>query len=192
MPFPFEVGFDEVRNNLDACVDAVFECLESEFLVMPKGDGFVEFPVFEDGYEALKRATGGFHEVTPDTIVPVVYETPIALTVLRSMLGFTPSEWAYDASQHTGINVTQSAARTIDRSIRMHPHASPCSIVEKRKGDGTAHLGTRRRCLPCSRDRLTRGTARQYPLARQSRYPGWANQRSIVGDIGNSLLNPAL
>ena len=46
MPFPFEVGFDEVRNNLDACVDAVFGCLESEFLVMPKGDGFVEFPLF--------------------------------------------------------------------------------------------------------------------------------------------------
>ena len=44
MPFPFEVGFDEVRSNLDACVDAVFGCLESEFLVMPKGDGFVESP----------------------------------------------------------------------------------------------------------------------------------------------------
>ena len=47
MTFPFEVGFDEVRFNLDACVDAVFECLESEFLVMPKGAGFVEFPAFE-------------------------------------------------------------------------------------------------------------------------------------------------
>ena len=121
MPFPFEVEFDEVRSNLDTYVDAVFGCLESEFLVMPKGDGFVEFPVFEDGYEALKRATGGFHEVTLDTIVPVVYETPIALIVLRCMLGFTPSEWAYFASQHTGVNVTQSAARTIDRSIRMQP-----------------------------------------------------------------------
>ena len=121
MPFPFEVGFDEVRNNLDACVDAVFGCLESEFLVMPKGDGFVEFPVFESGYEALKRATGSFREVTPDTVVPVVIETPIALIVLRCMLGFTPSEWAYYASHHTGANVTQSAARTIDRSIRMNP-----------------------------------------------------------------------
>ena len=58
MPFPFEIGFDEVRSDLDGCVDAVFGCLESEFLVMPKGDGFVEFPDFENGYEALKRATG--------------------------------------------------------------------------------------------------------------------------------------
>ena len=47
MTFPFEVGFDEVRSNLDAFVDAVFECLESEFLVMPKGAGFVEFPAFD-------------------------------------------------------------------------------------------------------------------------------------------------
>ena len=38
VPFSFEVGFDEVRNNLDACVDAVFGCLESEFLAMPKGE----------------------------------------------------------------------------------------------------------------------------------------------------------
>ena len=121
MPFPFEVGFEEVRNNLDACVDAVFGCLESEFLVMPKGDGFVEFPLFESGYEALKRATGSFRDVTPDTVVPVVVEFPIALIVLRCMLGFTPSEWAYNASRHTGVNVTQSAARTIDRSIRMNP-----------------------------------------------------------------------
>ena len=121
MPFPFEIGFDEVRSNLDACVDAVFGCLESEFLVMPKGDGFVEFPDFENGYEALKRATGSFREVTPDTVAPVVFETPIALIVLRCMLGFTPSEWAYHASRHTGVNVTQSAARTIDRSIRMRP-----------------------------------------------------------------------
>jgi len=81
VPFPFEIGFDKVRSNLDACIDAVFGCLESEFLVMPKGDGFVEFPLFESGYEALKRATGSFREVTPDTVVPVVVETPIALIV---------------------------------------------------------------------------------------------------------------
>ena len=124
MPFPFEVGFDEIQSNLDACVDAVFECLESEFLVMPKGDGFVEFPVFEAGYETLKRATESFRKVTPDTIAPVVFETPIALIVLRCMLGFTPSEWAYYASRHTGVNVTQSAARTIDRNIRMRPDSA--------------------------------------------------------------------
>ena len=54
MPFPFEVGFDEVRADLDTYVDAVFGCLASGFLTMPKGKGFVEFPAFEEGYEALR------------------------------------------------------------------------------------------------------------------------------------------
>ena len=124
MPFPLEVEFGEVHADLDTYVDAVFGCLESEFLVMPKGKGFVEFPAFEEGYEALKRATRSFREVTPDTVGPVVSQTPISLIVLRCMLGFTPPEWAYYASRHTGVEVTQSAARTIDRNIRMKPDAA--------------------------------------------------------------------
>ena len=121
MLFPFEVELEKLRSDLDTYVDAVFGCLESEFLVMPKGKGFVEFPVFENGYEALKRATGSFGRVNPETVAPVVFETPIALIVLRCMLGFTPPEWAYYASRLTGVDVTQGAARMIDRNIRMKP-----------------------------------------------------------------------
>jgi len=62
-------------------------------------------------------------QVTPETIIPAVYETPIALIVLRCILGFTPPEWAYFAAQHTGIEIAQGAARTIDRKIRMNPAA---------------------------------------------------------------------
>ena len=124
MPFPFEVEFDDVRSDLDSYVDAVFGCLESEFLLMPVDEGFVEFPKFEEGYEALKRATGSFRTFTPDTVGPVVLETPIALIVLRCMLGFTPPEWAWYASHHTGIEVPQRAARTLDRRIRTQPDAS--------------------------------------------------------------------
>ena len=124
MPFPFEVGFDEVRSNLDGYVDAVFGCLESEFLVMPKGKGFVEFPAFEAGYESLKRATGNFRDITSAAVAPAVFETPISFIVLRCMLGFTPPEWAYFTSQYTDVKVTQNAARTIDRNIRMAPETS--------------------------------------------------------------------
>lgn len=124
MPFPFEVGFDEVQSNLDVYVDAVFGCLESEFPVMPKGKGFVEFTTFEAGYEALKRATRDFQNVTPTTVIPAVFDAPISLIILRCMVGFTPPEWAYYASQHTGIEITQGAARAIDRNIRMKPEVS--------------------------------------------------------------------
>lgn len=110
MPFPFEVEFEEVQANLDVYVEEVFSCLESEFLVMPKGPGFVEYPAFETGYEALKRATTDFQNVTQETITPVVFDIPISLIVLRCILGFTPPEWAYYAAQHTGIEITQGAS----------------------------------------------------------------------------------
>ncbi|MXX08594.1 MAG: hypothetical protein F4099_03390 [Synechococcus sp. SB0673_bin_10] len=137
MKFPFEVSFEELQADLDIYIDAVFSCLTSEFLVMPKGKGFVEFAVFEEGYECLKRATGGFREVTPETLVSAVYDTPIVLVVLRCMIGFTPPEWAYYASHQTGISVTQNAARAIDRNIRMDPQAplpKPGTVQGRRIG----------------------------------------------------------
>ena len=59
MPFPFEVSFAEIRADPDAYVDSVFGALHSEFMLMPRGKGFVEFNTFEAGYETLKRATAG-------------------------------------------------------------------------------------------------------------------------------------
>ena len=124
MPFPFEVPFKQVQAELDAYVDAVFGALQSEFLIMPKGEGFVEYPVFEQGYEALKRATGNFRNMSPEPVIETVRRTPIALIVLRTMLGFTPPEWAYVTTQRTSIEVPQNAARTIDRKIRVRPLVS--------------------------------------------------------------------
>lgn len=121
MLFPFEVEFDKVQSNLETYVDAVFGCLESEFLVMPKGSGFVEFDTFKVGYETLEETTGGFQNVSPETVATAVFKAPISLIILRCILGFTPPEWAYYASQHTGFKVTQGRARTIDRDIRMNP-----------------------------------------------------------------------
>lgn len=43
--YPFEVTFEEILLDPESYVDAVFSCLESEFLVMPKGAGFVESKV---------------------------------------------------------------------------------------------------------------------------------------------------
>jgi len=60
MKYPFEVPFEELKANPDVFISAVFSCLESEFLIMPKGDGFIEYPAFEKGYESLKMATNGF------------------------------------------------------------------------------------------------------------------------------------
>jgi len=121
MPFPFEVSFAQVRDNLDTYVDAVFGALQSEFLTLPKGEGFVEYPTFEQGYEALKRTTADFRDLSPRPVLETVYRVPVAFIVLRTMLGFTPPEWAYVATQRTGVQVTQGSVRTLDRNIRMNP-----------------------------------------------------------------------
>jgi hypothetical protein len=121
--YPFEAAFDAIRENPDLFVSSVFSCLESEFLVMPKGNGFVEYQLFESGYEALKKALSGFRVISVEAVYQTALSIPISIIVLRSMLGFTPSEWAYIAVQHTGVEVTQGFARTLDRKIRMTPSA---------------------------------------------------------------------
>ncbi|MGC9194565.1 MAG: hypothetical protein ACP5IL_03820 [Syntrophobacteraceae bacterium] len=121
MPFPFEVPFEQIEADLDAFVDEVFGALQSEFLTLPKGNGFVDYPVFEQGYEELKRVTEGFKDLLPESLISTVYRVPIVFIVLRAILGFTPPEWAYVTTQRTNIDVTQGAIRSLDRRIRMAP-----------------------------------------------------------------------
>ena len=87
--YPFEVSLDEILKDPEGYVDAVFSCLESEFLVMPKGAGFIEYAIFEQGYEALKAATGGFSQLNTDKVFSVAVAEPISIIVLRTMLGLT-------------------------------------------------------------------------------------------------------
>jgi len=119
--FPFEVPIDDILRDPESYVEAVFSCLESEFLVMPKGTGFVQYPVFESAYETLKAATKGFSSFDPDKVLPVAFSNPISIVVLRTMLGFTPPEWGYVTTQRTRVSVTQGFARSLDRKVRMAP-----------------------------------------------------------------------
>lgn len=119
MPSPFEVPYSEVQANIEDYVDEVFSTLKSGFMTLPKGVGFIEYPDFEDGYESLKKVTKGFTDLSPEPVLHLADQRPIILIVLRTMLGFTPSEWAEAATTQTDIEVSQSAARNIDRKIRL-------------------------------------------------------------------------
>ncbi len=125
--FPFEVDFAALQANIDPFVNSVFSCLESEFLLMPKGQGFIEYAVFEQGYEALKKATENFNRFSPQDILSAFMQSPVAFVVLRAIMGFTPPEWAYIASQHAGVFISQGFARNLDRRIRFNP-LSPLKI----------------------------------------------------------------
>lgn len=124
MLFPFEATPDELIARADTFVDSVFASLESSFLVMPRGQGFVPYPEFENAYETLKQATAGFSALDPANVLATAVKGPLVLIVLRAMLGFTPSEWAYVAGQNFGLEITQGFARTLDRSIRLNPTAA--------------------------------------------------------------------
>jgi hypothetical protein len=49
MSFPFEVSFALVEANLEMFVDEVFGALQSEFLDLPKGEGFIDYLTFFEG-----------------------------------------------------------------------------------------------------------------------------------------------
>jgi hypothetical protein len=121
MKFPFEARVEDVQAAPETFVDAVFASLASEFLLMPKGDGFLDYAAFARGYEELRQATNGFQLFHPDKVLNTALRFPVALVVLRSIMGFTPPEWAYLASSKTGIVIPQGAVRTLDRDIRIHP-----------------------------------------------------------------------
>lgn len=121
MKYPFEATVGEIQTTPDPFVTSVFASLASEFLVLPKGEGFLDYAAFETGYEALKKATGSFSKLARAEVLRVVLETPVALVVLRSMLGFTPPEWAYVAAQKLGPELNQGFARNLDRKVRLAP-----------------------------------------------------------------------
>ena len=135
MQFPFEVPFEKVEQDLDQYVDAIFSCLRSEFLTLPKGPDFIEYPIFTLGYESLKAATADFTDLAPEPVLEAIYQLPISLIVLRTMLGFTPPEWAYITSERTHLKVPQGAARSIERKIRAAPQTpmeSNDSVTDRR------------------------------------------------------------
>lgn len=121
MTFPFEASPEDVLARPESYVDAVFSSLVSEFLTLPKGEGFLDYATFSTGYEALKQTTSGFISLDSEVVFAAVLETPVILVVLRSILGFTPPEWAYLAASRKQVEIPQGAARSLDREVRMRP-----------------------------------------------------------------------
>lgn len=121
MPLRFDADYQDLALVIDPLIDEVVSELKSSFLEMPRGDGFIEYRIFEQGYQTLKRSTDAFAKVTPETIEAAVEAMPISLIVFRAILGFTPPEWAYITTEMTGVVVGQGVARSIDRKIRLQP-----------------------------------------------------------------------
>ncbi len=116
--YPFEVPYAEIEANVDVFIDAVFHTLQSSFLLLPRGPGFVTYRDFQQAYEVLKRHTAGFSATKPKNVMNALQEHALAFVVLRTVLGFTPPELAYVAAKESGVAISQNFARTLDRRVR--------------------------------------------------------------------------
>ncbi|MEN6437040.1 MAG: hypothetical protein ABFD97_00485 [Syntrophobacter sp.] len=118
---PFELSPEELQQHLEAMVDAVFSDLISEFLLMPMGKGFPEYTDFRDAYEILKRTSRAFEDFSESSVRKALEENSRVLGVVRSILGMTAPEWAELARSELDSDITQNAARTLDRRCREDP-----------------------------------------------------------------------
>lgn len=55
MPLRFDVDYADPALDIDPFIDEVFGELKSGFLELPKGQGFVEYPVFERDTRRSRR-----------------------------------------------------------------------------------------------------------------------------------------
>jgi hypothetical protein len=127
--YPFSVPYPKIEADIEAFIDAVFDTLQSSFLLLQRGPGFVTYPEFQQAYEVLKRRTAGFTSVELENMLQALQEDALTFIVLRTILGFTPSELAYVASEKADLTISQGFARNLDRQIRterqVHPLSSP-------------------------------------------------------------------
>ncbi len=122
---PFEASYVELANNLDLYVQRVFDALTDGpgegFLVLARGSGYLSFQVFRRGYDALAEATEMFSVLDEEAILRAVSSVPVALIVLRAVVGLSPPEWASLTAMFGGERVDQGFTRSLERSIRMDP-----------------------------------------------------------------------
>jgi hypothetical protein len=115
---PFETSPGEIALHLEELVDAVCSDLQSSFMVLPKGNAFIDYPRFEKAYEELKRSTHAFTRVTRETVLAAIAQDSLVFVVVRAILGMSPPEWAYLATTECGTEVPQNAARSLDQRAR--------------------------------------------------------------------------
>jgi RNase P/RNase MRP subunit POP5 len=118
MQRPFELTEKQLHSRLDEMVDATFSDLQSQFLVLPKGNGFVEFSDFQHAYEVLKRNTSAFNAFTEKSVWQALDEDALVLVVLRTILGLSPPEWAAIAKSDLNADIDQNALRVLDSKVR--------------------------------------------------------------------------
>ena len=142
--------YQEILADPDSFVEAVFSSLESEFLLLPKGARVLSTtPQFEAAYEALKKVTANFSHYPRHQIIDLVTSTPLCLIVIRSILGFTPPEWAYVASSARALPSPRDSLEPSTAQIRVPVSSFLRNSCERGRGEfNVVATGSKHRGLP--------------------------------------------
>ena len=93
MPRPFEIGPADLQDRIEELVDSTFSDIQSQFLVLPRGDNFVEYPQFQTAYEALRRRTNAFADFTESSVWSALRENSLCFGVIRPDTRSPASGW---------------------------------------------------------------------------------------------------
>ena len=115
---PFEVGGDYLASHIDEMVDVTFADIQSQFLMMPRGQNFIEFWSFQDAYEALKQETDAFAHFNDKAVWKALERNALVFVVVRTILGVSPPEWAELVKAERDVDVPQNVARQLDARCR--------------------------------------------------------------------------
>lgn len=115
---PYHLDAAELETRIDEMVAATFSDLTSQFMLLPRGNAFVAYLDFREGYEALRMATSGFASFTTETCWEALKRNARSFLVLRAILGLTPPELQDLTCQETGKAWPPNVARTIDGKVK--------------------------------------------------------------------------
>ncbi|GGK16624.1 hypothetical protein GCM10010124_06570 [Pilimelia terevasa] len=119
---PYEVEPTDIPIHLRELVQSTFDDLTSQFMLLPRGASFLEYPEFRAGYEALRKHTDGFKVLDVDRCWSALRQNAIAGIVLRTIVGVTPPEWQDLAKEETDAQFPNNWARGLDKSMKTNPN----------------------------------------------------------------------
>ena len=118
MPRPFEVALADLQDRIEELVDSTFSDIQSQFLVLPRGNNFVGYREFQTAFEVLRRRTNAFADFTESSVWSALRENSLCFGVIRTILGMSPPEWADLARSDRDSDVNQGSARSLDGQCR--------------------------------------------------------------------------
>lgn len=122
MTKPFELEPSELSTRLDEMVGETFGDLTSQFLLLPRGDVFLDYTDFRDGYEALRIETDGFRQFDVDHLWRALLRNARAFLAVRALLGISPPEWRDMAAELGAIDFSIGWARSTDGKTKKDPN----------------------------------------------------------------------